>query len=263
MTIAEKITKLDESADKLIELNNDFEETLYGTSYGGKSYYDEFWDGNQKNGKRTDYAYSYSGFGWNNITFCPKYDITVTGGYGVFYYCQYKGSFKELLNRQGITLTFPDVYNISNQFMYCEFTELGELDYSTARQAAPNGVFNNASKLHTIDKIILSNVVDFTFINWFQSCSALENITFEGEIRNSISFEWSTKLTKDSITNIINHLSDTVSGKTLTLSITAVKNAFNGGTWDSDGDGKDDTIMASEEWVDLQDTIPNWTITLV
>ena len=53
-----------------------------------------------------------------------------------------------------------------------------------------------------------------------------------GWIVNSTSFSSSTLLTKDSIESIVNHLSDTATGKTLTLSKTAVNAAF-GDEWDS------------------------------
>ena len=54
------------------------------------------------------------------------------------------------------------------------------------------------------------------------------------------------KLTRASIENIINHLSDNVSGKTLTLSKTAVNNAFpdtgNNADWGA-------LVMAHQNWI--------------
>lgn len=177
MTITEKLDKIEANEQRVFDA-------------GKKAEYDAFWDAYQKNGKRLDYAYCFT-LGWDNKTLLPKYDITVGGGYGVFYYCQYNGSLKELLERQGISLTFPNCYNISAVFHSSLFTEIGILDFSTVTQAAPGYIFNACKNLHTIEKIILSNVVSMKFSDWFLNCTALENITFEGEIANSINFQWS------------------------------------------------------------------------
>jgi hypothetical protein len=83
--------------------------------------------------------------------------------------------------------------------------------------------FGNCSKLHTIAKIRCDEATIFN--NTFIRCSALKNIFFEGVIGQSISFQHSTKLSADSIKSIIEHLSDTASDKTLTLSKTAVEAA--------------------------------------
>ena len=41
----------------------------------GDSHYDAFWDTFQRNGERKDYRYGFSGIGWNDENFKPKYDI--------------------------------------------------------------------------------------------------------------------------------------------------------------------------------------------
>ena len=53
----------------------------------------------------------------------------------------------------------------------------------------------------------------------------------------------------------MNILSDTASGKTLTLSLTAVNNAFETSAGAKDG-------STSAEWTALVDAKTNWTITL-
>ncbi|MFR8974816.1 MAG: hypothetical protein ACLVG9_02365, partial [Eubacteriales bacterium] len=60
-----------------------------------------------------------------------------------------------------------------------------------------------------------------------------------------ISFESCKKLTKSSITSVINGLSDTVTGKTATFNQTAKEAAF-----------------TNEEWAVLIGTKPNWTFSL-
>ena len=189
--------------------------------------------------------------GWTNETFKPKYPIIARDVYGMF---------------QGTSITeikdidFSPATAFNSVFAYStKVLKIGEINVPKATRMEVT--FNGCTNLHTIAKITVSESCAFT--STFNNCSALKNVAFDGVIGNSISFSACTKLTKDSITSIINHLSDTASGKTLTLSITAVKNAFEGSTWDSDGDGKADTVMGSEEWVDLQNTKLNWTITLV
>jgi hypothetical protein len=81
---------------------------------------------------------------------------------------------------------------------------------------------------------------------WLNGASALEDIEFvPNTIKMSIDFYWCTKLTKASITSIINGLSADTSELTVTLSKTAVNTAF-----------------TDEEWATLIATKPNWTISL-
>ena len=65
-----------------------------------------------------------------------------------------------------------------------------------------------------------------------------------------------TLLDKESLTSIINCLSDSTSGLTVTLSLTAVNKAFeitNGA----------DNGSNSTEWLNLVNTRSNWTISLI
>jgi hypothetical protein len=109
-------------------------------------------------------------------------------------------------------------------FLYGSYiTRVGVLDLSKA--TIITGLLSNAVRIETIDKIIwptsnisLNNVMDY--------CRMLKNVTFEGEIKDNFNLQRSTLLTSASIESIINHLSDAATGKTLTLSLTAVDNAY-------------------------------------
>lgn len=107
-----------------------------------------------------------------------------------------------------------------------------------------NYIFYNAKKLKTIQDITFPT--SGTASSAFYGCSALENITVNGSIQISLVFTSCTKLNKASIESIINALSATTSGLTVTLSETAVNNAF-----------------TAEEWDALEATKTNWTISLV
>lgn len=265
MSIADKLTQIAENEQKVYDKGfSDGKATggyTEGYEDGKQAEYDAFWDAAQNYGTKGGYARAFSGSSWNNQTFKPKYNIIAgSNSYGAFCYSEYPGSLKELLSTQGITLTFPNCSNIGDLFAHSKFTEIGILDFSTVTAAAPQYIFNGCSNLHTIEKIILSQKVSFTFLGWFLSCKALENIAFEGVIANDIDFSACTKLTKDSITNIIDHLSDTASGKTLTLSATAIYNAFGASPQDWDGDGNKEGWVGSQEWLDLISSKSNWTI---
>ena len=75
-----------------------------------------------------------------------------------------------------------------------------------------------------------------------------------GTLRISVNMQWSP-LSKDSIISIINALSTATSDLPITLSITAVNNAFETSPGAADG-------STSEEWTALIATKPNWTISL-
>ena len=84
-------------------------------------------------------------------------------------------------------------------------------------------MFDGCRNLTTISLLDISNGT--TIDGMFDSCISLENITFAGTISQSLDMYYSP-LTKESITSIIEHLSSSVSGKTLILKKTAVHNAF-------------------------------------
>ena len=81
--------------------------------------------------------------------------------------------------------------------------------------------FYGCNELHTIEIVDMRKATEL--VNSFYLCSSLQNITCVEELpKCSIAFRESSKLTLDSVTNIITHLPD-LSGedsKTLTLHAT-------------------------------------------
>ena len=187
----------------------------YHKSYGIQTEYDRFWDTYQDEGNRTDYTNAFSGIGWVNEIFKPKYPIDS-----------------------------PLKYN--QLFRFAFITHIN-YDLNLTKMTNANLVFDSCTKLVKIQKIITNENVTYT--QWFGWCMALETIAFDGIIGKSIDFQYSTKLTKASILNILNALSPTITGQTLTLSKTAVTNAFGSTT--------------ATEWTNLVATKTNWTISLV
>ena len=208
---------------------------------GQQAAYDAFWDTFQQNGSRTHYRYGFSGYGWTEALFHPKYDIIPTGNAtGMFYDAKIAGDLVELMD--GKTLDFSRVTAAGSMFANAtNITRLGLLDFSGVTAAL--GLFDFCWSLKTVDCLRFNNLSTSGFI----SCTSLENIVLDGTISTSgVDVHWSTKLSRDSITGFVNALSDSTSGLTITLSLTAVNNAF-----------------TAEEWNALAATKPNWTISLV
>lgn len=111
--------------------------------------------------------------------------------------------------------------------------------------------FNGCSSLYNAGTINFENVV--IAMRTFQACSALNEIRIVGTIKISLDFKDSTLLSKESITSIVNALSQTTSGLTITFSKTAVNNAF--------GINVDDptTYPEGSEYYILRNSKSNWT----
>jgi hypothetical protein len=150
----------------------------YHKSWGIQSEYDRFWDAFQNNGKRTYYTYAFYGPDtWTDETYNPKYPIKVL-------YCN------QMFANSSITDTKVPI----------------DISESTINH---DNLFID-SKIVTVRKLIVA--AHNTFSTSFHT-KTLENITFEGEIGNNISFSQCNKLTDASVQSIIDHLKD-MSGAT-------------------------------------------------
>jgi hypothetical protein len=206
MSIAEKLNTI---------LNN--QEAVYDA--GKQAECDSFWDIFQDNGNRTVYTNAFSYGGWTDKIYNPKHPFYPTS-------CN----------------------NMFGNALYLTDTKV-DIDLTNPKGTQKFSLFTNASKLKTIKKLIVNETNNFIPTGaspMFLGCTALENIEFEGVIGTNISFADSTKLSKTSIENIINHLSETSTGKALTLSRTAVNNAF-----------------TTDEWEQLIKNKENWSFSLV
>ena len=233
-----------------------------GFDAGKQAEYDAFWDKFQANGKRTRYRACFGGEIWNNGLLNPKYDMYVNDAIYMFYFNTMGGDLVEYFKNIGKVLSFEGAgdKNLNSVFQYSNFTRVGKMHSSGASWYS---TFADCAYLVTIDEVgnyDENGNVQLT-TSTFSNCPALENITIRGKISGSTDFKSSTKLSRASIENIINHLSNTASGKTLTLSQTAVDREFKGVS------GADFTTVVegsvSAEWLGLVSTKPNWTITLV
>lgn len=181
---------------------------------GKKSEYDAFWGELQNYGQAKAYVNAFNYSLWDDKTYNPKYTFKIKSCNQMFY------------DNTKLTDTKVPIDFRGNN---------GQIFY----------VFEGCSNLVTIRTIILDTKYQ-TFSRWFDNCNSLQNITFEGEIFKNINFQYSPLLSRASIENIVSCLSATSTGTTLTLSQTAVDNAF-----------------TTDEWNALIADKTNWTISLV
>lgn len=197
-----------------------------GYNEGYQAYYDWFWNQFQYNDTAINYTHRF--YRWTNQDcYNPKYNIkhslsAAESGTNTFAY---------LTN-----ITDLKVDNICSSVTYLNMT----CQYAT--------VLKNARTFHVTESV--------RYYNTFYQCTSLEEIRFNGTIgQNGLSFAQSTKLSKDSIESVIEHLSSTTSGLTVTFSRTAVNKAFETSSGAADG-------STSTEWTTLRNTKANWTISL-
>ena len=170
---------------------------------GKKTEWDNFWDAYQYNGKRIGYFCAFSGIGWNDKTFKPKYNMAVKGSaLEMFMYCEVTDIVKSL-NECGVTLDFSNADSCKNLFVYSKTKALPVLNFSKSNNAEQ--FVMQCRNLVTIEKIISNENLVFKN-NAFKDCTALTNITFEGVIGQSLDMSYSTALLVDSMKSIISCL---------------------------------------------------------
>jgi hypothetical protein len=134
---------------------------------------------------------------WTEKIFKPKYDFgVITGAYSMFQ-----------------TSTIEEINVL--------------LDFTGIPSTVQTGnVFFRSPNLRKIKEIRLAETNQIQN-SWFRDCFELEDVTFSGTIgQNGIDLQWCTKLSKPSITSLINALSSTAKDKSATLSKVSVDTAF-------------------------------------
>ena len=186
--------------------------------------YNRIMDSIQDKGERTEYRY----FFWAYYPFDilpPKYDIELKGATAGISAFAWNDRIKEI----AVTITLRD----------------GDVASS---------LFNGSRNLHTVKKLVVQEGTKYPAT--FQFCDSLANLPIEGTIgQDGLNLSWSP-LSKASLASVINALSATTTGLTVTLRLAAVNTAFETSTGAADG-------STSEEWLALAATKPNWTINLI
>jgi hypothetical protein len=207
----------------------------------------------QQYGARQNYKRGFAE--WNADAFYPVYDIKPAGDSGqIFYNTKNPFDLTERLKECGVAFDTGGCTALGYAFMSSDIIRVPEIDARNMDNV--NYMFTSAPSLVTIDLLSLKDDGSQSFTDTFSWSPNIQNIAIEGIIGQKLSFLSATKLTRASIESIINALSSTTTGLTLTLSKTAVNKAF-----ETSGEANDGT--ASAEWLALIGTRSNWTISLV
>lgn len=249
MSIADKLVTIAENERKVYEA-------------GKKTEYDAFWDSFQQNGKRNFYAGAFGGIGWNKDTFKPKYPISPAGStvadYMFYTFNRQSTSGEDnLLDFSEFNSMFD--FSGSKRFNYTfQNARIKNLYVDCSSATSMCNTFNadNGGYIENLTLKVTETTTSFSGAFSYQKY--MKNITFteDSVIAASIGFNQSTKLTKASITSIINALSITATSKSVTFSKEAVNKAFETSEGAKDG-------STSAEWLALIATKDNWTISLV
>lgn len=206
--------------EKLLRQKQDFDDVYAAGKKAGTvntNDYDEFWDNFQRNGTRLHYAYAFAYEGWNDTIYNPKYPITVNNTNG-----------------------------IGNMFVWNQ--KITDTKVSISVTNAPmNSAFANTN-IEKIPSLEVNGVTNFN--NAFQNTKKLKELNLSGVIDiNGFDIHWSTELTAKSLYSIINALSTSKTGFTITLPTTAEAN-YNANPPEG----------APQTWAELVETRDNWSI---
>lgn len=212
---------------------------------GKQAEYKAFWDSFLAD--TTSFAWRFAGKGWNDYTFNPDRDIVFSVEMSNYCFAyNLITDLESILQRNNVVLDTSRTKRLDNLFYYCKRLVCVPEIVINEDITMANHMFSECTALHTIRKLVFPNKSSFNINNMFNNCSALVNLTIGGTIAvTGIDLHWSTLLSRESITSVINALSDTTTGMTITLSQIAVETAF-----------------TDAEWSALEATKSNWTITL-
>ena len=130
------------------------------------------------------------------------------------------GLFQQCTNLSGdISINAPNATTANSAFYLCK--NINSVTFTTAPLTIYEQIFLNATKLQSVYNLNLGETSEAQYQPFY--CSNLTNITFaDGSIINSsTSFSACTKLTVDSILNILNILKDLTGSTSATLTLGA------------------------------------------
>lgn len=201
-----------------IETGGDTEDAYNeGVEAGKKAEYDRFWDAYQNYGNRADYQNGFSGEGWTDETFKPKYDIVSNNNYMVFRRCGLKDLGATIRN-SGKRVILLNHTMLQYTFQHSQQLEVIEGIEFTVPLKHITDPFAYCPKLRKIQTLPIAE--DATQLN-FTNIPALEDISFSGVLPVNISFAQSPKLTTESVQSIIDHLKDLTGATAQTLTFHA------------------------------------------
>ncbi len=241
MSIADKLVTIAENQSKVYDA-------------GVKSEYDRFWDTYQQNGTRDRYRHAFAGDAWSDTGLLPpKYPIVLSAGittqqgmfedFAVWYPNKNTDQYDmtelcKMIDFSKCTYAKYMFQNAVAKNITCDFSGLIEM-FGTF-QGGDGGILNSIT-LKVTEKLT-------TVTSAFTHQTFLTDLTFTEDsviACSGFNFQWSP-LSKASITSVVNALSPTVTGKTVTFNKTAKESAF-----------------TADEWAALIATKSNWTFSLL
>ena len=253
----EKI-KAEDFADRITNIPSGSEE----------DFIDAFWEEYQEGGKRVDYAGAFSGYVWDANRFKPKYPIVPTKANHIFNFAKKITNLKEMIEKiqeknKDFVFDTSKATVMNGMFQSMDFlTHVPTI--STVSCAAPadnplSTLFSWNTQLIEIEKVIFKPDGSQVLSGCFEGLNALRKITIEGKIGSSVNMKNSANLETASIVSIVEALYEGASGKTLTLSKTAVNNMQFG----ENGYTSPQSGITYNSWDELANTKPNWTISIL
>ena len=228
-------------AEKTLRLKTDLDDVYQA---GKKAEYDAFWDEAFKNGE--SWIYRFAGYCWTDKTFKPTQDLIATGNSNSIFNNSLITDLTAILNKCGVILDVSQAISVSGLFTYSRVTRVPFLDCRNCTTI--NNSFYSATEVIEIEGIAINENCNVN--SAFGNCKKLEKLIMSGTIgQKGFDVHWSTKLSADSLKSIINALSTTTTGLTITLPTTAQSNY--------------EAVYGSGSWATLVATRSNWTIAYV
>lgn len=200
---------------------------------GKQAEYEAFW-----NSALTDFydgTYAFSGRPWTDATFRPPKKLTLQQNCNGCFYA----------SRMTDIMPYVEFGKVTSLYQAFESSKIKQIPYIDCSNVESLSKSFNSANIESIDGLTVAASTRYSSV--FNYATNLKHVIFSGTIgQNGLSLADSTLLDKESITSIINALSATTSGLSVTLSATAVNNAF-----------------TTDEWNTLIATKPNWTISLM
>lgn len=230
---------------------------------GGNAWKAEFWNIYQNNGSLEDYSETFSGRGWTANFFTPRYDIHPTSkATNMFAHSSMAINLVAHLETLGVSVITQHSTDLSGIYYDTDFTAVPTVVLGGTLDTTVWHLFSESDQLVSASIEITSDFMD-TGVNalWsqcFERCVALKDLSFSGggSINQTIDLQWSTELTKASISNVINYLATDTADLICRFSLDAVNIAFETAVGANDG-------TASEEWLALIESKLNWSFALV
>lgn len=259
LTIADKLKIVSDNTPKVYQSGYDKgQQEGYESGYntgqqeGHLSAWDTFWDSIQDNGNRTTYQ-NFFAFTWNDEVLRPKYNIRPTNANSMFLSCQVN-NIKACFDNAGIVFDTSNSTSLSYLFQSAVSTEMPKVVIPQGYDLKGTSGMYNSCKNMVSAEIEFNEGVGSYPSGMFSWSSNLKDLTVTGTIANGgLNFSSNTKLSATSITGIINALSTTTSGLTITFSKSCIAKAF----------PYDGMFEYGSRWYELVNSRSNWTISLV